>query len=612
MKNYLIDIILKLKDLVTNKASRISSALNQVGEASRKASSQTERLSGICDRIKFPDLNAHIQYFSQLGDSIGEIAQKGIGFEQSMADLSSITGIVGDDLSQMEERAREVGVSSGLGAEGAARAYALLASQIQVDSIGMEGLNVLLDKSVTLAQASGMEMDAAANALAGTINQFGLSADEADRVINVLAAGSKYGAAEIEELSQSFKVVGSAASAMGLDVEGTAGVLEVLSKANLKGSEAGTALRNIILKLTTELGMDLGEIPLSEALGSLKPKLQDAAYLSKLFGVENIAAAQFLIQNAEAVGVMTEQLTGTTVAQEQAATRTETTAQKMAVLRATADDIKIGITGLLGSFAPLAVVFSENAASLGFLLQGAQGLWGMMTKLNGVVKILTGSTILQNAASIAATAAARAWSAVQIALNAVMSANPLAMVVLAIGALVAAFVAAYNNCEGFRKICDRVWGTVKTLATTIWDFLVKAFEKVSTVIQTAWKWVKKFFGIDDEKSAKAATAAIDKETDAINANTNAKKKNANANGGKYGVDADSSGGLKIPVQVESNPGSLDYLKKQLDQLKREQSYKPIDIALSYDAKIIELENTIASIEDRMATHKFLHGLFLLV
>ena len=39
---------------------------------------------------------------------------------------------------------------------------------------------------------------------------------------------------EIEELSQSFKVVGSAASAMGLTVEQSAGALEVLSKANFK------------------------------------------------------------------------------------------------------------------------------------------------------------------------------------------------------------------------------------------------------------------------------------------------------------------------------------------------------------------------------------------
>ena len=153
----------------------------------------------------------------------------------------------------------------------------------------------------------------------------------------MLAAGSKYGAAEIGELSQSFKVVGSAASAMGLTVEQSAGALEVLSKANLKGSEAGTALRNIILKLNTELGVDLSKTSLSSALDALKPKLTDAAYLSKLFGMENIAAAQYLIQNATAVDEMTHKLTGTNVAQEQAAIRTETNAHKLEVMRAKVD-----------------------------------------------------------------------------------------------------------------------------------------------------------------------------------------------------------------------------------------------------------------------------------
>lgn len=83
---------------------------------------------------------------------------------------------------------------------------------------------------------------------------------------------------------------------MGLTVEQSAGALEVLSKANLKGSEAGTALRNIILKLNTELGVDLSRTSLSTALDALKPRLTDATYLSKIFGMENVAAAQYLIQ----------------------------------------------------------------------------------------------------------------------------------------------------------------------------------------------------------------------------------------------------------------------------------------------------------------------------
>lgn len=250
----------------------------------------------------------------------------------------------------------------------------------------MSGLNNLQEKSVTLAQASGMSIDAAATSLAGTINQFGLSANEAERVINVLAAGSKYGAAEIEELSQSFKVVGSAASAMGLTVEQSAGALEVLSKANLKGSEAGTALRNIILKLNTELGVDLSRTSLSTALDALKPRLTDATYLSKLFGMENIAAAQYLIQNSSAVEEMTRKMTGTNVAQEQAAVRTDTTAHKMEILRAKVDDIKISFSNLLGPMSAYASVIGENAVVLASFYQIGTGAVSMLSKYHIAAK----------------------------------------------------------------------------------------------------------------------------------------------------------------------------------------------------------------------------------
>ena len=333
-----------------------------------------------------PDLNAFLGVAERLGGVLGDLSQGGMNFGQSMADLSSITGIAGDDLKALGENARKVGQDSGLGAGTAARAYAILASQIDVAVIGMAGLNNLQEKSVTLAQASGMSIDAAATSLAGTINQFGLSANEAERVINVLAAGSKYGAAEIEELSQSFKVAGSAASVMGLTVEQSAGALEVLSKANLKGSEAGTALRNIILKLNTELGVDLSRTSLSTALDALKPRLMDATYLSKIFGMENVAAAQYLIQNSSAVEEMTRKVTGTNVAQEQAAVRTDTTAHKMEILRAKVDDIKISFANSLGPMSAYASVVGENAVVLASFYQLGTGAMSMLSKYHIAAK----------------------------------------------------------------------------------------------------------------------------------------------------------------------------------------------------------------------------------
>ena len=386
MEKVSFDIILNLKNNISRGLVNVKKQFDAIDKAGEQASATTTRFGNICSRLKMPDLNAFLGVAERLGGVLGDLSQGGMNFGQSMADLSSITGIAGDDLKALGENARKVGQDSGLGAGTAARAYAILASQIDVAVIGMAGLNNLQEKSVTLAQASGMSIDAAATSLAGTINQFGLSANEAERVINVLAAGSKYGAAEIEELSQSFKVAGSAASVMGLTVEQSAGALEVLSKANLKGSEAGTALRNIILKLNTELGVDLSRTSLSTALDALKPRLTDATYLSIIFGMENVAAAQYLIQNSSAVEEMTRKVTGTNVAQEQAAVRTDTTAHKMEILRAKVDDIKISFANSLGPMSAYASVVGENAVVLASFYQLGTGAMSMLSKYHIAAK----------------------------------------------------------------------------------------------------------------------------------------------------------------------------------------------------------------------------------
>lgn len=566
MEKISFDIILSLKDKVSKALGNIHSAFKEVNKEAKKATRQSEKFGNICSKLKFPNLDAIINVVERFSDGMAHAIDKSISFEQSIADLSSITGIAGKELESLEENARKFGESSGLGASTASRAYSILASQIQVADIGMDGLNNLLNKSITLAHASGMSMDASAEALAATINQFGLGAEQADRVINVLAAGSKYGAAEISELSQSFKVVGASASAMGLNVEETAGALEVLSKANLKGSEAGTALRNIILKLNTELGIDLGETSLDTALGALQPKLTDATYLSKVFGMENLAAAQFLIQNANAVGQMTAQLTGTNVAQEQAATRTATNSQKLAEYRAWLDNVKISLTEMSGILAPFILILSENAGAIVASMKGISVFHIWLIKANKAFAVLTGSTLTHTVATKAAAAATAVWKGIQMAFNAVLSANPIAMVIMALGTLAAAVVYCYNHFDGFRAVCDKVWGAVKNVADAVWDSLVKAFEKASAVIKAAWQWVKKFFGISDDSSIQDTTQSLNEQTQAVQENAKAKqnmlKLDFSKSPGKTGNGPSSSN------QVGAK-GSISWLDNEINLKEKE-------------------------------------------
>lgn len=452
-----VSIKITLSDKISDGLKKIKSLFDGVGDSSQQATSQTEKFRNICKDLNNINLTALADMLERAGDAIAGAAAAGMQFRQSVADLSSITGIAGKDLEDLAERSREIGRESGLGADTAARAYSLLASQIEISRIGMKGLNELAEQSVTLAEASGMSLDAAANALAATVNQFGLSADEAGRVTNVLAAGSKYGAAEIEDLSNSFRIAGATASAMGLSVEATAGALEILSQANLKGHESGTALRNIIIRLNTELGVDLGETSLGKALEALQPKLEDAAYLTKVFGVENIAAAQFLIQNARAVDEMTAKVTGTNTAMEQAAVRTDTQMHKYMQIKAVLEDLKITLTEHAGILAPIAMVAAENAQAIAMLRLAFGGLRGGVVRavvgIAGMVRATATATrnfVLYGGAARGAAAgsallgtAARGAAAgvgmLGVALRALLVSTGIGVALMALGAAVSAF-----------------------------------------------------------------------------------------------------------------------------------------------------------------------------
>ena len=452
-----VSIKITLTDKISDGLKKIKSMFDGVTSSSRQATSQTDKFRSICDKLKATDFVAVAEKFERLGEVVAGAAAAGLQFRQSVADLSSITGIAGKDLEDLAERSRAIGRESGLGADTAARAYSLLASQIEISRIGMKGLNELAEQSVTLAEASGMSLDAAANALAATVNQFGLSADEAGRVTNVLAAGSKYGAAEIEDLSDSFRIAGATASAMGLSVEATAGALEILSQANLKGHESGTALRNIIIRLNTELGVDLGETSLGKALEALQPKIEDAAYLTKVFGVENIAAAQFLIQNARAVDEMTAKVTGTNTAMEQAAVRTDTQMHKYMQIKAVLEDLKITLTEHAGILAPIAMVAAENAQAIAMLRLAFGGLRGGVVRavvgIAGMVRATATATrnfVLYGGAARGAAAgsallggAARGAAAgvgmLGVALRALLVSTGIGVALMALGAAVSAF-----------------------------------------------------------------------------------------------------------------------------------------------------------------------------
>lgn len=290
-------------------------------------------LSGLADQSKKTEkatdslLDTFKKYYKMIAAAtvLWQVIDAHREFQKSVSELSAITGAVGDDLKYYREQAILMGSSTTFAASEVVSAFKLVASAKPDLLANKEALAAVTKEVLTLAEASGMALPDAANALGGALNQFGAGAESANRFINVLAAGAKFGASEINMTAEAMKNVGAVASSVGLSFEETNAAIQALAAVSIKGAEAGTGLRGVLLKLSTQSKDQFNPeiVGLEQALKNLRDAHLTTTEMAQLFGQESITAATALIKQADSVGELTKNLTGTATAMEQASINTD-------------------------------------------------------------------------------------------------------------------------------------------------------------------------------------------------------------------------------------------------------------------------------------------------
>lgn len=270
-------------------------------------------------------------------------------FEKKVDELSALTGLMGDDLQWLSEQAKQMGTSvdeSGIritkSANDVLEAYKLMGSAKPELLGNKEALHEVTKQALILAEASQMETGPAVEALASIMNQFGAPADQAGKFINILAAGSKEGAAEVGDLADSIIRSGAAANQAGVSIEQEVALIEALAEKGVKAEKAGTGLKTFLLKLQT--GADDTNpaiVGMSKALENLEAKNLSAAEMTDIFGTETYTVASLLINSRQRFDELSEAVTGTNTAYEQAAINTDNNATKLAQAQNRAELMRI-------------------------------------------------------------------------------------------------------------------------------------------------------------------------------------------------------------------------------------------------------------------------------
>ena len=425
-------------------------------------------------------VSAGIQALSELPLKVKAAYQE---FNAASQELSAVTGATGKDLAYLNKQASQTGPALGKSGAEMLEAYKMMASAKPELLSQKELLVETTQAALTLAQAGKIDLAEATKVTAESLNQFAEGADQANRFINVVAAGAKEGSAEINEMGMSLKASGTVAAAQNVSFEQTNAVLQSMSTIALKGEQAGTMLRNVLLTLGS--GSDDTNpkvVGLDKALDNLAKKNLSTAEMTKLFGKENIVAAQHIITHRDQIEELTGKLTGTNEAYSQAAKNNETLEHTTEMFWAKAEGLAVSLgtrlapafskayatgTDLLTALPKLGSWLEKNAEWLligavpALLAYNASMIKATISAVANTVAegyrraayqagfywlvisetatkayalatgVLTGQISLQSAAMIVLR---NGWAA----LTAVMTANPFGLILVALGALTAA------------------------------------------------------------------------------------------------------------------------------------------------------------------------------
>lgn len=330
-------LVKKLKELKregkenTRAFYQLQTALKRLGVNTQYLEEEIKRLSYTLRKLKSAskvDLKIQLEkenlrsQISSLksalavGASLALPIKLGMDFEAQIVRVKALANATEKEFIALKEKAKELGSSTRFSATEVAQAfeYMAMAGMKTEDILTSAGdvLNLAVIGNLDLARAS----DIATNIMSG----FALEAEELSRVIDVMAKTITTSNTSVEELGETMKYVAPVASSLGASLQEVSAMAGILGNVGIKGSQAGTVLRAMFLRLsapTDEAGKALQALGITttDTYGRLKPmpqllkelanamemlpQAQRMEYLKAIFGEEPAAGVQALLEAAK-------------------------------------------------------------------------------------------------------------------------------------------------------------------------------------------------------------------------------------------------------------------------------------------------------------------------
>jgi TP901 family phage tail tape measure protein len=527
-----VETIFKAVDKLTAPVSRMQ---NSIGKFTRSASDGLGRLnrrfSKVSDGIKKVGRNMLIGA-AVIGGAMTSVVATGAQFEQSIVNASAKfpEGIKRgtDAFKALEDAARKTGSTTEFTASQSAEALNFLA----MAGFNAENAIAALPGVVDLATASSLDLGTATDIASDSLGAFNLMTKDSQqlgrnlqRVNDVIAKTATSANTSVTDLFEAIKDGGPVATTAGASLETFASLAGTLANAGIKGSRAGTTLKNTFLSIaapSTSAAKILKRLSVStqdadgnmldivETLDSLNKALdglgtaERSAILEGIFGKIPIAGVNVLL----AAG--TDQLKDYRRALEGAGGASAAMAQVMRdTLQGRLNSLKSAVEGVSISLfsmtnGPLVDAIEKTTEFVRANEQLiATNLGGFLADvINNFELIVT--RIKQIAIGLAVFYALnvvlQTFIGIMTAVNLVMAMNPIGLIVLGVAALIAAFVSLVVYIDEISEGFENLHPIIEFVLTPL-HMMIKAIKFIKDnigVLSVAYDKVSGIFGSDDE------------------------------------------------------------------------------------------------------------------
>jgi TP901 family phage tail tape measure protein len=235
-----------------------------------------------------------------IGAGLVSSVRVAMDFEKSMSAVAAKTQAGQEDMAKLTELAKDLGRSTQFSAKEVADGMDFLAmAGFKVNDM-LTAMPGLLD----LAAAGNLDLASTADIVSNILGGMNMEATETGRVADVLAKAATSSNVSVGMLGETFKFVAPVAAQAGAGLEDVAAAAGLLGDAGIQGSEAGTGLRSVLLRLAappTEAAKALERLGVStkDASGNMRPFGDILSDVDRSMKDLNLGSAeQIEIQNA--------------------------------------------------------------------------------------------------------------------------------------------------------------------------------------------------------------------------------------------------------------------------------------------------------------------------